>query len=146
MREILFRGIRIDNGEWAEGSLSMVDARSQRIGNAHGQMFICKTQNAWQITKGGRLIGYWIEVKPETVGQYTGAKDKRETDLFENDIITISSFGRKYQIIWSDEECRFQAIHISKDGLNGLCWGSLTKLLEYDFEIIGNIHEGGNNG
>ena len=70
MREILFRGKRIDNGEWIYGDLlqptDVVDCTeiSQNIG-----------------------VGSRYDVIPETVGQYIGMTDKNSVKIFEGDII-----------------------------------------------------------
>lgn len=79
MREILFRGKRIDNGEWVEGYL------------IHDEF--CNTQ----IPYIGYLCGDSVdvaEVDPETVGQYTGLRDCTRTKeypngkrIFEGDIL-----------------------------------------------------------
>jgi len=63
MREIKFRGKRVDNGEWVYGDLHK--------GFITGNRYI-----------DGR------EIHPETVGQFTGLKDKNEVEIYEGDIVT----------------------------------------------------------
>ena len=79
MREIVFRGKRVDNGEWVYGNLITDD----------DDVYILPQKN---LSK-GIDIGGWIdgvqsyEVNPETVGQYTGLKDLHGTRIFEADIV-----------------------------------------------------------
>lgn len=60
MREILFRGKRLDNGEWVEGSLWLNGARA-RI----------------RADLGFPAGASWCEVDPTSVGQFIGVLDKR---------------------------------------------------------------------
>lgn len=69
MREILFRGKRLDNDLWEEGSLIFPLAHRQTDDPSIGDF--------WNM----------VRVDPATVGQYAGLTDQNGTKIFEGDII-----------------------------------------------------------
>ena len=125
MREIKFRGKRVDDGEWDYGvPIVNTDCVPPKY-----MMQVC-------VIGGGLGIGY-KEVIPETLGQFTGLKDKNGKMIFEGDVIHVDNYDEGWDSIVEFKGGAFAADVEGKDyDYTAIGW------LEYEVEVIGNIHEG----
>ena len=133
MREILFRGKRIDNGKWVCGYYVRLN------GNKH---FI---YIGYAETDCGCYYPDYFEVIPETVGQYTGLNVGSEK-LFEGDIV---EWHEDYDDTWGYAQTAYGRSLVVWDKEN-FCWAFKTddKYIQAfndwnwnNSYIIGNIHD-----
>jgi len=120
MREIKFRGKRVDNGEWVYGDLI-----HGIIGDYHIQDL--------------KSDGYTgpIEVVPETVGQYSGRKDKTGVEIYGGD--TVSHAQGVGVVEYSEKGTRFGARGTKPHYITKAPVAKMWTLL--NCRIIGNIHD-----
>lgn len=134
-REVLYRGKREDSTEWVYGWCCMYP-----FGRWPLKAAIIPSEKANE----GHFE--FVEVIPETVGQYTGLMDKNGKKIFEGDIVHL--YGDKCD---SNLRCvNYNAFVVFRDG--GFCGIDGTpdnySLRRYSFalgelycEVIGNIHD-----
>lgn len=131
-REIIFRGKRKKGTGWVYGDLNQHDIH-------HGT----------SILENGCINNAVIK---ETVGQYTGLKDKEGNKIFEGDIVRWDdmSDGQMWRVavVEINPDLRFRIIRIKCDFRQSAQEGHvfnfgnfIYKDTENHFEIIGNIHD-----
>ena len=118
MREILFRGKKIDNDEWTYGFYFEHSIDGQKYSYIKYQTF-----DEGFVTN---------EVVADTVGQFTGLFDKNGKKIFEGDIVE-SPNGTQGFIEWQNAECAF-LVNIGDD------WQTMD---DCPYEVVGNIYDKG---
>jgi len=98
-----------------------------------GEGYYIKYENRAAGIYDGRMLH---SIEPETVGQYTGLKDKNGTKIFEGDILRDTQSGERVLMKWY-EKCGCFAF---ANGNGSMEWEYLDIFIE-DMKIVGNIYD-----
>ena len=137
MREILFRGKRIDNGEWVYG-------------------MPCSDLKGGVDSIQSNLGGGIFDIEPKTLSQFTGVTDQNGKKIFEGDLLNgfqypfyrSESAEHNYfaEVIWFTGNCAF-GLYTHKHPtarVRGISAGNADFIEDFnsdDWEVIGNIHD-----
>lgn len=111
MRQLKFRGKTTANGHWVYGCLIDYGNNAISISN--------KRSNPW--------------VQPETVGQFTGVKDKNGKEIYEGDIVRYKEANDEI----TTSAVRF--VDAAFSPITEICW-----MGDGECEVIGNIFDNPN--
>ena len=146
MREMIFRGKSIglkDAGCWVHGFYAQLNdglrpdwlrhfilTGKLHYNDYYGKEDICKS-----------------EIDPETLGQYTGRRDKRGTRVFEGDVVRVKvtenrmsgthKYTEVYEVAYHTENCYF---YLKREKNNLLFDGNWSYFVTVE-EVLGNIHD-----
>lgn len=92
------------------------------------------------------FITDFVEVRPETVGQYIGSHAENDKDIYKGDIVqTQSEFydktknkTRTFVIEWFNGQARFLALEVGENKAYEINEGYIEAIL---CKVIGNIHD-----
>lgn len=113
MREIKFKGLRTDGKGWVKGYLSRIE-----------------DVTTWVIVDWDNKTFY--HVIPESVGQFTGLKDKNNKEIYIGDVLQTPTGIAT--VVWQDI-----AVALKIPGSEDVDWEHSSYYAKC--EIIGNIHE-----
>ena len=133
MREILFRGKRVDNGEWVEGYYV-------KFGNAH-YILTSKIEVETHLNSYGLpcTSPKMHEVIPETVGQYVCITDKNGKKIFEGDVVKTKQ-GKIVNICFNDGAFCFNYNRYIY-ALGDSNYGYAYKATADELEVIGTVFD-----
>ena len=131
MREILFRGKRVNDGEWVEGFYAYIEFDDRHV---------IITQDTY--TEYGGL--YYFTADPATIGQYTGLTDKNGKRIFEGDVVRFTE-----RHLGGEDVPVVEAVEFAEGGFathryflnNWLRNAAKENCQLQDIKVVGNIHD-----
>lgn len=146
MREIEFRGKSLVTNNWVYGNY-IID----KWGDSNNEIIygILQDRTAPDYLKN------WIPVRinPNTVGQYTGLKDKNDKKVFEGDVIRMHYFFNNYDPIslgvFEDEaeiigvvKCELlDGFYVETVDDHSICYLQWVEEPTEELEVLGNIYD-----
>jgi uncharacterized phage protein (TIGR01671 family) len=122
MREIVFRGKRVDMNKWVYGYIFITEKANPLKGTT-----------SWIFNESGKY-----KVRPETVGQFTGLTDKNGKMIFEGDIVSYEDVNGIEDGIGN---VLFDVFYGAWIVFVNDYEENLLADVAYNCEIIGNIHD-----
>jgi len=137
MREIKFRGKKVESGLWTTGYLVRCSGRAwilhpEEIATSYRKEEIFGKTEEWKAIILPRV--FVVEVIPETIGQFTGLYDIDKIEIYEGDIIDtgydkwIVKFGNGSFYATIPNTSFF--LDLSREIIN-----------YYEIKVIGNIYD-----
>lgn len=135
MKENKFRGKETDTGKWVYGGLFKEPAPPQCFEKTLEDKY-------WIVYPNPRYMPDWnlpyemvrTDIEKETIGQYTGLKDKNGKEIYEGDIIYVIPEDETAFILWDKETAKYII------QFKGWC-ADFDNYYGKELEVIGNIYD-----
>ena len=122
MRELLFRGKHLMDGEWIFSD----------------SVNFSRTKKYVDLYLGEPYWG-WEPIFPNTVGQWIGLLDSKGNKIFDGDIVKRIVANENGLVVWDDKRCGFYIKPLSKIGR--AMYDPYYKMNANKLEIVGNIYD-----